>query len=283
MVDELRHGSDPEQCGSQFFPPLQSSQEEVPAVKATSARLSVATADRFGRPRSVRDVGALQTAFARLAIFSCGLVLLAGSFATCAEAQSGPLRGARASLFSRSALAKAYATGTTRSVPSSQSNQQTAAAAQVDSVAEILSSDSGSARILGDYRGLFYLAYVRDLVGLPELDTTDTNKLAERAAAYQGAEIFAKEIVGTALEPIYKDFLKNLRWIRQYTSVRVVESGRGDMNLSSKVTKEPPLMEFKLHVSANNLIEPRMKFGKDVTLRYDVIHEVGVLEYRYDF
>lgn len=280
MVDEIRPVPGFEECATSSFSPIRDSLEADSAVEAQQS-MSFVSSNEVAARRSC-------SSFTFVALFT---LFFSTALAATASAQDfnsqASTNGSRASLFSRRALAKAYATGTTRTVEATQAtrHQQAVDAAQVDSVAEILSSDSGSRRILGEYRGLFYLQYVRDLVGLPEIDTTDSSKLAERAAAYQSAEIFAKEVVGTALEPVYKQFMANLRWIRQYTSVRVVESGTGNVNFSSTEakTKEPSLMEFKLHVSANNLIEPRIKFGKDVMLRYDMFHEVGVLEYNYDF
>lgn len=193
---------------------------------------------------------------------------------------------ARSSLFNGSALAKANArkASTARGTGgSSFSSSSGGDLTQLDSVADILADDRGPSNVLGQYRGLFYLAYVRDLVGLPPVESEDSSKMAERAAMYQVAETVAKNVVGTTLEPIYREVVRNMRWFNEYTSVRVVESGSGRMGISNPKSKAVPLMELKLHVSANNLIEPRIKVGKNVVLRYDLFREAGMIELNRDF
>lgn len=155
-------------------------------------------------------------------------------------------------------------------------------AAELDTVDEILDSRRGG-DFFNQYRGPFYLSYVYDAVPLGQYDEADSEKVAERAAVYQAATTFSNVIVKSALEPVYRRALDAFSWFKHYTSVKVRREGDGNLGVTEHGEREKPLMEFKLHVSMNNGIEPRINVGENCTLRYDVIRQDALVEFRHDF
>ena len=154
-------------------------------------------------------------------------------------------------------------------------------AAELDTVKDILGERHGNDFFV-QYRGPFYMAYVYDIVPLPYADDEDSEAMAQRALLYQAATSFSKVIIGSALEPLYRRAVEGVKWFRSYTSLKVRQEGDGGLAVSDR-SKEKPLFELKLHVSANNGVEPRVQFGDNCTLRYDVINQDTVLEYKKDF
>ena len=148
-------------------------------------------------------------------------------------------------------------------------------ATQLDTVPDVLANSN--------YRGAFYLAYVQNVIGVDFFDERESEALAERALMLQAAETVSKVVIGTTLEPIYREAVERLRWFRHYTSVSVVQGSSGKVGVRSGENDSAPLMEFKLHVSANHGIEPRIKLGRDVVLRYDILRDETLVEFSRSF
>ena len=148
-------------------------------------------------------------------------------------------------------------------------------ATQLDTVPDVLATSN--------YRGAFYLAYVQNVIGVDFFDERESAALAERALLIQAAESVGKVVVGTTLEPLYREAVESVRWFRHYTSVSVVQGSSGAVGVKSGENDSSPLVEFKLHVSANHGVEPRIKFGRDVVLRHDILRDETLLEFSRSF
>ena len=127
------------------------------------------------------------------------------------------------------------------------------------------------------------MSYVYDTIPSSEVDNWDSESAAERAAIYQAATTFSKVITKSALEPVYRQTMEAFAWFKQYTSVKVRQEEDGNYGVAKKGEREKPVMEFKLHVSMNNGVEPRINIGENCTLRYDVIRQDALVEFRHDF
>lgn len=148
-------------------------------------------------------------------------------------------------------------------------------ATQLDTVPDVLASSN--------YRGAFYLAYVQNVIGVDFFDERESEALAERALMIQAAESVGKVVIGTTLEPLYREAVESVRWFRHYTAVSVVQGSSGGVGVQSGENDAAPLIEFKLHVSANHGVEPRIKFGRDVVLRHDILRDETLLEFSRSF
>jgi len=155
-------------------------------------------------------------------------------------------------------------------------------AAELDTVDEILDAHRG-ANFVSEFRGPFYMSYVYDAVPLGDSDSYDSESVAQRAAVYQAATTFSQVVVKSALEPAYRRVMEAFSWFKRYTSVKVGREGNGNLGVTAHTEHDKPLLEFKLHMSMNNGIEPRLNIGENCTLRYDVIRQDTLIEFRQDF
>ncbi|MFN8388704.1 MAG: hypothetical protein U0136_00265 [Bdellovibrionota bacterium] len=156
-------------------------------------------------------------------------------------------------------------------------------AAELDTVTEILEDHRSGADFFADYRTPFYLSYVSEVVPIGDFEDWDSRSTAQKVFIYQAATTLSKAIVNSALEPLYRDVLDGLRWFGDYTSLRFRQKDDGSLRVGNTKSGEKPLFELKLNVSANNGVEPRLKIGRDFCLRYDVIHDETVMEFRRNF
>ncbi len=153
---------------------------------------------------------------------------------------------------------------------------------ELDTVDEILEDRRGE-NFFNQYRGPFYMSYVYDVVPVRELEDWETKAMAEKVFVYQAASELSRVIVKSALEPAYRRAVEAVRWFRDYTSLKVGRQEDGALGVAESDEDKSPLLEFKLHVSANYGVEPRIKIGENCTLRYDVIHSDTLLEFRREF
>ncbi len=214
----------------------------------------------------------------RRAAFMFGVIVF---FAPPSEAQELSKKNKSLQLFSGSAVEKANETSNGSAHQQFRKNAPRSfgrldeSATQLDTVPDVLATSN--------YRGAFYLAYVQNAIGVDFFDERESEALAERALFIQAAESVSKVVIGTTLEPLYREAVESIRWFRHYTSVSVVQGSTGKVGVKSGENDAAPLVEFKLHVSANNGIEPRIKFGKDVVLRHDILRDETLVEFSRSF
>jgi hypothetical protein len=202
---------------------------------------------------------------------------------------AGPASGSnvpRVRLFNGSAYSKAEEhRGSVRTrVPAANADSGGIVdAAELDTVTEILNDHRSGADFFSDYRTPFYLSYVSEVVPLGDLDDWEEREAAQKLFIYQAASSASKLLMNSGLQPLYRQALDAVRWFRDYTSLKVQREDNGVLRVANGSNHEKPLLELKLHVSANNGVEPRLEIGDNFTLRYDIIHDETLVEFRRDF
>ena len=172
---------------------------------------------------------------------------------------------------------------------------------RLDTVEDILWESKKDPAHFRNFRGLRYLSYVGDAVDLEveEIDELEQTSFAKKLLLFQTARSIAHHITGTPLERFYRRVVRMAKSARDYTTFRLVENESGDIGVSQgdeaaavkesdfKPLLEPrepkKLIEFKLHASAKNGVEPRIKFSEDVVLRLDPLGKDALLEFKQDF
>ncbi len=139
-----------------------------------------------------------------------------------------------------------------------------------------------------DYGVAVYSSHVRDQVGLPDRSDDEFKAyVAERMFYDQAARGIARAIVGSGLEPLYRDLEKGARWVRDKTTFRLdrvdekkLKVKRGEQTQQNKTT---PLAELKFQLNTNSFVEPRLCIGSNTMLRYDHVNKESLLEYFFSF
>lgn len=154
---------------------------------------------------------------------------------------------------------------------------------KLDTVEDIVWSSRKQEEFFIEYRGLSYFVDVRDVVDLGEINELGTSSFAEKLFFFQTAKTLARFVVESPLEPLYRRVAKEFKRIKNYTTVRVVQGGKGDLGVRHGSVEGERLLEFKLHASARNGVEPRLRMGDHLLLRYNPLREDTLLEYRHNF
>lgn len=196
-----------------------------------------------------------------------------------------------AALFSRAAMNRAnrvYSSDGRRVLSRSFENGgadffETDVTSTADAVHEIFQDRQSGAEFFSQYRSPMYLNYLSDVVHVPELEEWREKAAAERIFVYQSVTSISQVLMKSALEPFFRDTLKKIQTFKRFTSVKFQRGDSGGLGVSQKIGKEKPLFELKLHVSANNGIEPRLEVGDHFLLRYDVVHDDTIAEFRTSF
>lgn len=164
------------------------------------------------------------------------------------------------------------------------SSESLSQALSLDSVSDIVQDNIGGADYFVQSNSPFYLHYVNDLVHINELDEFLSSSAAEKAFIYQSLSATINFLKTSALEPFYRETMKNLQVFRDYTTVKFNQDGKGNLGVVSPEKKdEESLFELKLYVSANTGVEPRLEIGKHLLFRYDVFRQNALMEVRSNF
>lgn len=215
--------------------------------------------------------------------FTLVVGLLVGSTTVPLTAEAQNL-GAR--LFDRSAAAKADEIRISREdrryVSSSRSGADVIDDLQPDTAETILLENSRD-EFFGDYKGLSYINYLQSAVNGSEFDEIEDSSYAEKAFFYQTAKLVGENIKNSPMDTYYRKVLSQLKFWKRKTTVQFVQGDTGELDVNKGELEEDSLLEFKLHATARNGIEPRVSIGKRITLRVDPFSQGALLEYGYDF
>ena len=155
---------------------------------------------------------------------------------------------------------------------------------KLDTVEGVLSSQKEAA-MMSELRGLSYLRYVENIVDVTDwVDPQDQSSFARTLLVYQTAKTLVHTIIESPLEPTYRKVVKQVRALDHYTTVQVVEGSRGKLGVKQGETVSGNrLVSFKLHLSVQNGVEPRLLFGDHLVLRYDPFHQDTVFQFETHF
>ncbi|MCB0358639.1 MAG: hypothetical protein KDD44_03360 [Bdellovibrionales bacterium] len=154
---------------------------------------------------------------------------------------------------------------------------------RLDSADSILMNSERRSNFLSYYRGLVYLKYVNDWSGIGNFDELESQSLAENVLMYHTAHTFTEFIEDSGLKNLYEDFLDQLDFYRELTTVTVEQRTDGDLGVIRGENDSAPLLKFSLGVSSKRGIEPKLNFGEHLTMRYDLLHGLAMLEYEIRF
>ncbi len=132
------------------------------------------------------------------------------------------------------------------------------------------------------YRPPLSLLYFSNVTNIDDYFEWENRSAAERMFAYQSFSALSKVVSESALKPLYERALHGFKWFRNYTSVKFNRSESGNLDLAEP-TYEEPIMELKLHISANNGVEPRLEIGDNLMVRHNIFDQETLFEFRTNF
>lgn len=154
---------------------------------------------------------------------------------------------------------------------------------QLDSADSILLSEYQTQSFFSNYRGIYYLRYFRDWGGVLDEEDSENELMARRALLFQGMTTVSNLLKESGLKDTYRQTVRSIRAAKEMTTIRVAQTGRGKFDVSQGTNSPEPLIEFGVHTSVRHGIEPRLTIGDSVTLRYDLLSDEALLEFRRDF
>ncbi|MCB0324846.1 MAG: hypothetical protein KDD69_14785 [Bdellovibrionales bacterium] len=184
-------------------------------------------------------------------------------------------------------------------IASVESSVSLAESFRLDTVDGIILESKHESEFFEDYRGWQYLRYLTDVVDFDEVDELEQSSFAQKLLLYHSARTLVEHIEQTPLERHYRRLVSMAKELRDKTTFTLIEDGKGsldvehgesDEEITSTAADDPEttasgrrLVEFKLHASAKNGIEPRVRFSENLTLRLDPLNRDALLEFRRDF
>lgn len=154
---------------------------------------------------------------------------------------------------------------------------------QLDSADDFLMNEDRRSRLFNYYRGLIYLKYFNEWTGIGNYDELESEQLAQSLFIYHGAKTLVDYFEFSPLGLLYEDFLKEVRFYRNMSTVSVERSSQGGFNVDHASEKGDELLKFRVGISTKRGIEPRINIGELLVLRHDLLSEQTLLELRLDF
>ena len=155
-------------------------------------------------------------------------------------------------------------------------------AARLDTVDDILFLSEQRQKLKDDFHGLPLVVTQFGDVDSSALDEDRTRSFAQKLMVYQAARSFDQMIKNSELQDLYRNIIDGWDSVRRAATVQVSQSSTGNLRLTQH-KKEGKLLEFKLHASVANGIEPQVNLTDRVKLRYDVLERDTLVEYSVDF
>ena len=154
---------------------------------------------------------------------------------------------------------------------------------ELDTVESVLARSRYESEWFNSYRGIAYLSYVKDVVNISEIMELQHSHEAEKLVLQQSLRLSNDYFFKPFLGYYYDRLVRDLKRVRDYTTVGVVKDPTGEIDLESGVAEDKRIVEFKIHASARYGIEPRLTFDEVLALRYQPFGNQLLLEYRYRF
>jgi len=158
----------------------------------------------------------------------------------------------------------------------------------LNSVDDFIHSDEKYDQMLVEYQGLAN----RYHFGGDDLDSLlshgEQQRVAKHLFVFQAAKLAAKKLKHSPLYRSFRESFKRLRYVRDLSSFRVGADQVGKLSFQGGPQDEAedgvePLAEFKIHLTTNSGVEPRITFSNGLRLRYRAIQKDTILEYEVDF
>jgi len=139
--------------------------------------------------------------------------------------------------------------------------------------------------LLFDYRVFMQLDSGRSTMNRDDLyDQSELSSFAQSLFTYQSAKTAADAVLRSDLEPVYRKMVKRVRWVADFATLQLVQGSSGDLGVShGAVPRGEKLIEFRLQLTTRSGLEPRIRVGRNLVMRYDALHGDALLEYQRDF
>ena len=150
-------------------------------------------------------------------------------------------------------------------------------------VDDLIFNSAREVHVTAESRGELSQQAMRDYLDLREPDEFESEMLAQRVFLFQTAKSVSDYIRQSPLEETYRTVARGFRTVGRYLSLNVTRQVGGGIQVGQGEHEGSRLMEFKLHASARNGVEPRLRVSDQLVLRYDLFNQGTILEFCYDF
>lgn len=155
---------------------------------------------------------------------------------------------------------------------------------RLDTVNDFLLINRDDVDLFSDGHAYRYLrTYLSGDSGFEDIDDRERTQFTERVLIYQSTRSITKFLLESPLEPLYQAIANGFKRIGNYTTLNLVKSSDGSLGLKQGEANDGNLLQFKVHASVNDGIEPRVTLKDLLSLRYDPVHQDALLEIRHDF
>ena len=170
-----------------------------------------------------------------------------------------------------------------RGVSANSRDYSLASAFQVDTAESVLLNNKRSSDFFANYKAAAYLTYVRGVVDVGEILAYEEEDAANHVVILESLRFANDHVVQPAMGEFYDSVIEQLRYIRDKTTLSVVKSGTGDLDVSQGSSSTKALLQFRIHASARNGIEPRFTFGDSLKLRLQPLEKKMLFELSFTF
>ena len=170
-----------------------------------------------------------------------------------------------------------------RGVSNDSRDYSLASAFQVDTAESVLLNNKRSSDFFANYKAAAYLTYVRGVVDVGEILAYEEEDAAKHVVILESLRFTNDHVVQPLMGDFYNTVIEQLRSIRDKTTLSVVKSGSGDIDLSHGSSPTKALLQFRIHASARNGIEPRFTFGDSLKLRLQPLEKKMLFELSFTF
>lgn len=158
-----------------------------------------------------------------------------------------------------------------------------ASAFRVETAESVLLRNERTSGIYANYKAAAYLSYVRGVVDVGELLEYEEEDAAKKVLLLEGLRFSNEYIAQPLLGDFYTLVISELRAIRDKTTLSLVQSSKGDIDFSHGGQPPKALLQFRIHASAHNGLEPRVTFSDSLKLRLQPLEKKVLLEFSFTF
>ena len=118
---------------------------------------------------------------------------------------------------------------------------------------------------------------------LDESVDEDSTSIAQKVLIYESAAQASELIRNSPLEQVYLTVAKNIRRVRDYTTVQVAEREDGAYTWSQGSSKPKPLFQVKLDANLSRGIGPKIEVQDAFTFRVDMLNQRVLVELNFNY
>lgn len=237
----------------------------------------------FSVASQIRRPGFLGRIFQTINVAALPALLVAVVQTLAPSSASADDRANRTKLFSGAAVERADERFVLQHNDSHSADVFSGFGHNIDSIEDVLLTHN----FVESYRGnlnSYELNYSinRGIVADKDLDS-DNNSITEHLIIHEGLVQLTDLIENSPVERMIKAVGRQLKLVRNYTTVHVAENTHGSYKWRRGTAKEQPLMQLKLDANINRGIGPKIEIKDFMQLRMDPIRQRALLELFFNF